>query len=86
MLELNEFIVAPGDQFLLCSDGLTDMVADEPLAHLMTADNHLPTKATALVDAANASGGRDNISVLLAKASPPEKKKSLFARLMSAKL
>jgi protein phosphatase len=52
----------------------------------MASDDNLPTKAAALIDAANASGGRDNISVLLAQVSPAEKKKSLFARLLNVKL
>lgn len=50
--------VFPGDQFLLCSDGLSDMLDDE------TIENLLPD-APALVEAAKAAGGRDNITIIL---------------------
>lgn len=53
------------DVFLLCSDGLTTMVSDDAIADLLAADGTLADRASALVDAANAAGGRDNITVLL---------------------
>lgn len=53
------------DVFLLCSDGLTTMVSDDGIADLLAADGPLADRASALVDAANAAGGRDNITVLL---------------------
>jgi serine/threonine protein phosphatase PrpC len=57
--------LAPGDRLLLCSDGLTGMVqADEIAATLRREDD--PTRAaTQLVDAANAAGGEDNITVVV---------------------
>ncbi len=57
-----------GDILLLCSDGLTDMVDDETirLALVEYADN-LEAAAKQLVDIANAQGGRDNVSVILAR-------------------
>lgn len=85
MLEVNEFVVSPNDQFMFCSDGLTDMVAGDPLVQLMVAAQVLSIKASALVDAANANGGKDNISVLLAQAVAPEKKRSLISRLLGTK-
>ncbi len=59
-----EVKVVPGDWLLLCSDGLWNMVKDEQtLAELQKAAND-PTRAVeALVAAANAAGGKDNISV-----------------------
>jgi protein phosphatase len=45
------------------------MVKDEDLARLLKGDGSLEQKAQQLTDAANAAGGRDNISVLLAQAS-----------------
>ena len=56
----------PGDVFLLCSDGLTDMVADarDPRRSSRQRDD-LDAAARALVDAANAGGGEDNITVVL---------------------
>jgi protein phosphatase len=57
---------APGDVFLLCSDGLTTMVRDdEILAVASSVDGHPQRIADALIDAANAAGGEDNITVVL---------------------
>lgn len=57
-----------GDVMLLCSDGLNDMVPDETIALTLKkfADN-LPAAAKALVEQANTAGGRDNVSVVLAR-------------------
>lgn len=69
-VEVHVHPVAPDDLYLLCSDGLTDMLADAELADLLATPGALEQKATALVAAANARGGRDNISVILATPSP----------------
>ncbi|MCW5223269.1 Stp1/IreP family PP2C-type Ser/Thr phosphatase [Verminephrobacter aporrectodeae subsp. tuberculatae] len=68
MMEVNEFQVAPDDLFLLCTDGLTDMVPDADLAHMLRAPLALEEKTARLIDSANAHGGRDNVSVLLVQA------------------
>ena len=57
----------PGDRFLLCSDGLTDMIPDDELSSIMERKLDLEQTATALVSAANAAGGVDNITVVLAE-------------------
>lgn len=67
-VEIAEHPANSGDLYLLCSDGLTDMLTDDAIAALLTAPGTLAERATQLVDAANAAGGRDNISVLLAQA------------------
>lgn len=67
-VEVAEHAANSGDLYLLCSDGLTDMLTDDAIAALLTAPGTLAERATQLVDAANAAGGRDNISVLLAQA------------------
>jgi len=55
-----------GDLYLLCSDGLTDMLtADEIAATILGADRDPTAAADALVEAANAKGGDDNITVVL---------------------
>jgi protein phosphatase len=55
-----------GDLFLICSDGLTDMLSDaEIAATLLAAERDPEAAAHALVDAANANGGEDNITVVL---------------------
>ncbi|WP_395668604.1 Stp1/IreP family PP2C-type Ser/Thr phosphatase [Rhodoferax sp.] len=65
VLEVNDFAVAPGDMYLVCSDGLSDMLDDAAIAQITTQPLGLEHKAGALVNAANAKGGKDNISVLL---------------------
>jgi PPM family protein phosphatase len=54
-----------GDLFLLCSDGLTSMISDEEVASILRSSDSLEEKAGALVLAANQSGGKDNITVVL---------------------
>ncbi|MBE8955455.1 MAG: Stp1/IreP family PP2C-type Ser/Thr phosphatase [Quinella sp. 2Q5] len=57
------FPVHSGDKFLLCTDGLTNMVDDAAIAEiLLTATN----PADALIDAALANGGKDNVTVIVA--------------------
>jgi PPM family protein phosphatase len=67
-LELHCHAVEPGDLYLLCSDGLSDMVRDADLAVLCQRHTDLGLLAHALIDAANANGGRDNITAVLARA------------------
>jgi serine/threonine protein phosphatase PrpC len=54
-----------GDVYVLCSDGLTGMISDSELATVLRAAPSLESAAEALVRAANQSGGRDNITVVL---------------------
>ena len=67
LLETHQHDVLPGDVYVLCSDGLTDMLDDETIAQLLQRCELLPEAATALIDAANDAGGKDNISVVLAR-------------------
>jgi protein phosphatase len=69
LLETHLHEVQPGDLFLLCSDGLSDMVDDTGLAQLMQAHDSLPACAGVLIEAANDAGGKDNIAVVLARAA-----------------
>jgi len=56
----------PGDVVLLCSDGLSAMVRDEEIARVLEASGGAPGEAAAaLVAAANAAGGEDNVTVVL---------------------
>ena len=56
----------PGDLYLICSDGLTDLVRDEQILELIAAVEGDPEAAVqSLVDAANTAGGIDNITVVL---------------------
>ena len=82
LLEVNEFRVEDGDLYLLCSDGLSDMLSDERMAAVLVTAGTLEEKANALVDAANDGGGRDNISVILAAARSKPARKGLFSRML----
>ncbi len=82
LLEVNEHFVLPGDVYLMCSDGLSDMVDDAEIAKIMSSEAGLEAVATDLVTAANTNGGRDNISVLLAIAIEANEKRGLIARLL----
>ena len=53
------------DVVLMCSDGLTNMLDDEEIRMILSKGRDIVEQAQALVDAANANGGRDNISVVL---------------------
>ena len=56
--------VLPGDCFLLCSDGLNDMLSDEQIAQILQSSDNVNV-ADDLIEIANGMGGRDNISVIL---------------------
>ena len=64
-VEINDFAVEDGDLYLMCSDGLSDMVDDGVIAEALQAPVLLDDKAARLINAANDHGGRDNITVLL---------------------
>lgn len=82
MLELHEHQVEPGDLYMMCSDGLSDMVADPTIATILQAGLPLPQMATELVAKANENGGRDNITVLLTQVSGTSDKRGLISRLL----
>lgn len=56
-----------GDAFVLCSDGLTDVVADDEIGELLAAGADAEATAARLVDLANDRGGPDNISVVVVR-------------------
>lgn len=57
--------LAQGDIVLMCSDGLTNMLEDEEICKIVSAESNLEEKARTLVERANENGGSDNISVIL---------------------
>lgn len=66
--DFNEYAVEVGDIYLLCSDGLNDMLEDSDIElTLNTLAENLPLAAEHLVQAANDNGGRDNVSVILVR-------------------
>lgn len=66
--EVHVHQVQVGDIYLLCSDGLNDMIVDEEIgATLKMLKANLSLAASALIELANDNGGRDNVSVILVK-------------------
>ncbi|MES2933786.1 MAG: Stp1/IreP family PP2C-type Ser/Thr phosphatase [Pseudomonadota bacterium] len=71
-IEIHDHQIEPDDIYLLCSDGLSDMLLDEEmrdilLRHESNPDSALETTCEILIDQANANGGQDNISAILIK-------------------
>ena len=67
-VDIHEDAVSPGDIYLLCSDGLSDMLEDKDIANVLSLyGDNIDLKADHLITQANVNGGRDNISVLLAR-------------------
>jgi serine/threonine protein phosphatase PrpC len=81
-LDVSEHEVEPGDCYLMCSDGLSDMVDDGEIASILGSPLSLEQKADALVATANDHGGRDNISVLLVRVEAGSEKRGLISRLL----
>ena len=82
LLDVSEHRVEPGDLYLMCSDGLSDMLDDNAIAQILLADTQMDEKSAQLVEAANANGGRDNISVFLAHAKTGSEKRGFISRLL----
>ena len=61
-----------GDVYLLCSDGLSGMVSDEGMRQILTGASSLDDAAHGLIDAANANGGKDNITAVLFRVADDE--------------
>lgn len=68
LLETHLHDVHPGDLYLLCSDGLSDMVPDAEIEAILDRTTELAEAGNRLVAAANEAGGRDNIAVVLVRA------------------
>jgi PPM family protein phosphatase len=60
----------PGDQILLCSDGLTGVVSDEAICKALVGEDDEDTIIADLIDQANAGGGPDNITLVLLRYDP----------------
>ena len=81
-MELHEHSVEQGDIYLMCSDGLTDMVEDPAIARVLQTGATLYKLAEELVSLANENGGRDNITVLLTQVAGTTEKRGLISRLL----
>ncbi len=64
-IEFNQGEALPGDIFLLCSDGLTDMIEDEKISEILSLSLRIDDSVQKLIDAAMEMGGHDNTTVVL---------------------
>ena len=64
-LEAVEFPLLPNSTFLLCSDGLTDLITSKQIIGILEQAVSLEEKTQALINAANEAGGKDNVTVVL---------------------
>lgn len=84
--DIIEDSVQAGDIYLMCSDGLTDVISDEIIQlTLSISGNDLQKAGEALTRLANEAGGPDNISLILIRtAGAPRPKQGLFSRLFNS--
>ena len=82
LLDVTEHRVEDGDIYMMCSDGLSDMVRDHLIADIMLGHTSLEEKGRQLIAAANEGGGRDNISVVLTHAKKAVVKRGLLSRML----
>lgn len=69
--EISDFMIHDGDQLLLCTDGLTDMVDDVDIEVILTSASSAQSGCRSLVDLALKNGGRDNVTVVVGRYSIP---------------
>ena len=62
---LTSYPVTEGDRYLICSDGITDMLSDGEIADIFTREIPVEETVQVLVERALKKGGRDNITVIL---------------------
>ncbi len=65
--ETASHVIEDGDQILLCTDGLTDMLEDPVIEKILQDGASVPDRAARLIQAALSAGGRDNVTVVLAE-------------------
>jgi protein phosphatase len=80
-VEIHEHAVQSGDLYLMCSDGLTDMIDERTIASVLCSGTPMSVMAADLVARANANGGRDNVTVLLTGVRSMPDKPGLMSRL-----
>ena len=66
-VDINRVEPKDGDIFLLCSDGLSGMVPDKQMEQILQSQPDLDKACAQLIDAANANGGNDNVTCILAQ-------------------
>lgn len=69
-VELARFEMLPNSKWLLCSDGLTDMLKTDQIRHMLEKDAHPSELVADLIDAANEAGGKDNVTAVVIQIAP----------------
>ena len=69
--QVDDYLLGNGDQLLLCTDGLTDMVADKEIEYVLNNAISAKSACRSLIDLALNNGGRDNVTVIVARYSIP---------------
>ncbi len=64
-VDIKQYQIESGDTFVLCSDGLSGMITDDQIQHVVSNAKSLERAVAELVDAGNRAGGTDNITTLL---------------------
>jgi PPM family protein phosphatase len=67
MVDVSDFKLVPGDQFLMCSDGLNTMLSDDEILTVLNRGTDLARTVHQLVAEANRKGGLDNITIILTR-------------------
>ena len=70
--DTHDYVLEDRDQLLLCTDGLTDMVADDEIETVLTTSDSAQSACRSLVNLALSSGGHDNITAIVARYSIPQ--------------
>lgn len=84
-IEASIFPVTKGCQFLLCSDGLSDMLTSLEISSILQSKSNVKRKVSQLISSANEHGGKDNITVVLANIDSFQEKRNLVGRKSSSK-
>lgn len=71
----------PGDQLLLCSDGLNTEVGDHEISEILTSEEDVDDKVNTLIETALEHGGSDNVTVVLLQMSPDSRPTPFWRRL-----
>lgn len=69
--QVDDYLLANGDQLLLCTDGLTDMVNDAEIELVLNNAANAKSACRSLIDLSLNNGGRDNVTVIVARYSIP---------------
>ena len=78
-IEAGIFPLVPGETFVFCSDGLSDMLTSREISACLEAEGKIEEECKSLISKANEAGGKDNVTVIVARVEnfPREIKKSI---------